>query len=84
MAYGVGASAAFGMIKDRHHAFLGTATGKTLVNKLIFENSASGFSELLARVEAVRAQNGLSEYALKTADKVTVSTAKAFKMEKSE
>jgi transposase len=46
--------------KDRHHAFLGTATGKTLVKKLIFENSASGFSELLARVEAVRAQNGLS------------------------
>jgi transposase len=47
--------------KDRHHAFLGTATGKTLVKKLIFENSASGFSDLLARVEAVRAQNGLSE-----------------------
>ena len=47
--------------KDRHHAFLGTATGKTLVKKLIFENSASGFSELLARVEAVRAQNGLSD-----------------------
>jgi len=47
--------------KDRHHAFLGTATGKTLVKKLIFENSASGFSELLSRVEAVRAQSGLSE-----------------------
>ena len=47
--------------KDRHHAFMGTATGKTLVKKLIFENSASGFSELLARVEAVRAQSGLSE-----------------------
>ncbi len=47
--------------KDRHHAFLGTATGSTLVKKLIFENSASGFSDLLARVEAVRAQSGLSE-----------------------
>ena len=47
--------------KERHHAFLGTAAGKTLVKKLIFENSASGFSELLARVEAVRAQNGLSD-----------------------
>lgn len=47
--------------KERHHAFLGTVPGKTLVKKLIFENSASGFSELLARVEAVRAQNGLSE-----------------------
>ena len=47
--------------KDRHHAFLGTATGNTLVKKLIFENNASGFCDLLARVEAVRAQNGLSE-----------------------
>jgi transposase len=47
--------------KERHHAFLGTASGRTLVKKLIFENSASGFSELLDRVEAVRAQNGLSD-----------------------
>jgi transposase len=36
--------------KDRHHAFLGTATGSTLVKKLIFENSASGFFDVLARV----------------------------------
>jgi transposase len=47
--------------KDRHHAFLGTATGSTLVKKLIFENSASGFFDLLARVEAVQAQSGLPE-----------------------
>jgi len=47
--------------KDRHHAFMGTATGRTLVKKLIFENRACGFSELLARVEAVKGQNGLSE-----------------------
>lgn len=45
--------------KDRHHAFLGTAAGKTLVKKLIFENSASGFSELLARVEASHFGNAL-------------------------
>ena len=47
--------------KDRHHAFLGTATGRTLVKKLIFANTSVGFTELLARVEAVRAQSGLSE-----------------------
>jgi len=45
--------------KDRHHAFLGTAAGKTLVKKLIFENSAPGFSELLARVEASHFGNAL-------------------------
>ena len=47
--------------KDRHHAFVGTATGRTLVKKLIFANTSVGFAELLARVEAVRAQSGLSE-----------------------
>jgi transposase len=45
--------------KERHHAFLGTADGKTLLKKLIFGNTSAGFSELLARAEAVRAQNGL-------------------------
>jgi hypothetical protein len=28
--------------KDKHHAFFGTATGKTLLRRLIFENSMSG------------------------------------------
>ena len=37
--------------KDRHHAFVGTATGRTLVKKLIFANTSVGFAELLARVE---------------------------------
>jgi transposase len=47
--------------KERHHAFLGTAAGKTLLKKLIFDNTSAGFSELLARVEWVKAQNDLSE-----------------------
>ena len=47
--------------KERHHAFLGTADGKTLLKKLIFDNTSAGFSELLARAEEVRAQNGLSD-----------------------
>ena len=29
--------------KDKHHAFLGTATGKTLLKRLVFENSVVGF-----------------------------------------
>lgn len=28
--------------KDKHHAFMGTATGKTLYRRLIFENRAHG------------------------------------------
>jgi transposase len=47
--------------KERHHAFLGTVDGKTLLRKLIFENTSAGFSELLARVESVRVQNGLTD-----------------------
>jgi len=42
---------------------MGTATGRSVLRKLIFENNADGFSELLARVEAVRAQHGLSKVA---------------------
>ena len=33
--------------KERHHAFFGTATGKTLLRRLIFENSLEGFRKLL-------------------------------------
>ena len=46
--------------KDKHHAFMGTATGKSLLRRLIFENNIEGFSELLAHAEAVRARNALS------------------------
>ena len=47
--------------KDKHYAFFGTATGKTLLKRLIFENNMDGYSRLLARTEAIRVQNGLSE-----------------------
>jgi hypothetical protein len=33
--------------KEKHHAFMGTATGKSLLRKLIFENNVEGFSKLL-------------------------------------
>jgi transposase len=47
--------------KDKHHAFMGTATGKTLVRKLVFENNLQGFRKLLERSEAVKTQNALSQ-----------------------
>lgn len=47
--------------KEKHHTFMGTATGKSLLRKLIFENNVEGFSKLLTYVEAVKVQHGLSE-----------------------
>ena len=45
--------------KEKHHAFMGTATGKSLFRKLIFENNIDGFSRLLKTAVAIRVQNGL-------------------------
>jgi transposase len=45
--------------KDKHHAFFGTATGKTLWRRLVFENSLEGFRKLLAQAEAMKVQHGL-------------------------
>jgi hypothetical protein len=32
--------------KDKHHAFMGTTTGKSLLRKLVFENNLDGFRKL--------------------------------------
>ena len=45
--------------KDKHHAFMGTAAGKSLLRKLIFENNLQGFGKLLERSQAVQSQNAL-------------------------
>jgi transposase len=45
--------------KDKHHAFMGSATGKALFRKLIFENNLDGFSRLLKTAEAIKVQNSL-------------------------
>jgi transposase len=37
--------------KERHHAFFGTATGKTLLKRLIFDNNRTGFAQLIERAE---------------------------------
>ncbi|HEY3276375.1 MAG TPA: transposase [Syntrophorhabdaceae bacterium] len=47
--------------KEKHHAFLGTAAGKTLRKQLAFTNTREGFESLCFHVEAVRRQNGLTK-----------------------
>ncbi len=37
--------------KERHHAFFGTATGKTLLRRLVFNNDYEGFRKLLDQTE---------------------------------
>lgn len=44
--------------KDRHHAFLGTPRGKTLLRRLVFSNDHEGFRKLLDQTEALRVQHG--------------------------
>ncbi len=50
--------------KDKHHAFMGSATGKSLLRKLVFENNLEGFRKLQERSEAIRIQNALSKVVL--------------------
>jgi transposase len=45
--------------KNKHHAFMGTTTGKSLCKRLIFENDIDGFRKLLTHAEAIQTQNGL-------------------------
>ncbi len=47
--------------KEKHHAFMGSATGKSLFRKLIFENDLSGFSRLINTTDQIKAQNGLTK-----------------------
>ena len=47
--------------KDKHYAFFGTATGKTLFRRLVFENSLEGFRKLLVQAEAMKVQEGLKK-----------------------
>jgi transposase len=47
--------------KERHHAFFGTATGKTLLRRLVFENTRAGFERLLIHTEALKVQHGLTK-----------------------
>lgn len=47
--------------KEKHHAFFGTAAGKTMCKQLIFSNDISGFELLVARAEQLRLQHQLTQ-----------------------
>ncbi|HSB05066.1 MAG TPA: IS110 family transposase [Thermodesulfobacteriota bacterium] len=47
--------------KERHHAFFGTATGKTLLRRLVFSNDYEGVRKLLDQAEALRVGHGLKK-----------------------
>jgi len=47
--------------KDNHHAFFGTATGKTLFKRLVFENTSEGFKRLLIQADALKVQHSLKK-----------------------
>lgn len=44
--------------KHKHSAFFGTPTGKTLLRRLVFENSVEGFERLLIQERALKVQHG--------------------------
>lgn len=46
--------------KDKHHAFFGTATGKTLWRRLLFDNTIMGFQSLMEQVNMLCAEHRLS------------------------
>ena len=45
--------------KDKHHAFFGTAYGKTIQRRLVFANTRQGFENLLVVAETHLKSNGL-------------------------
>jgi transposase len=47
--------------KDKHHAFFGTATGKVLLKKLVFQNTQEGFTKLIEYAEALKIRHNLKE-----------------------
>lgn len=47
--------------KDKHNAFFGTANGKTLLRRLVFDNDREGFEKLCSQVEAVKVQHDLKK-----------------------
>ncbi len=46
--------------KDKHHAFFGTAYGKTLLRRLLFDNNIKGYQKLMEQIDIL-----VSQYQLK-------------------
>jgi transposase len=49
--------------KDRHDAFFGSARGKTLLKKLVFDTTREGFDKLCLHADSIRIQQGLKKVA---------------------
>ncbi len=47
--------------KSQHHAFMGTATGRTLFKRIVFKNTHEGFMNLVSQAERVRLESGCGE-----------------------
>ena len=47
--------------KEKHYAFFGTARGKALLRRLVFENNLEGFRKLLGQAAALKVQGGLKK-----------------------
>jgi transposase len=45
--------------KERHHAFFGRSDGKTLLRRLVFDNTKEGFEKLCFHAEIIRRQHTL-------------------------
>jgi len=49
--------------KDHHDAFFGSARGKTLLKKLVFDTTREGFEKLLLQTDSIRVQHGFKKIA---------------------
>ena len=47
--------------KDKHYAFYGTATGKTLLKRMIFQNTIEGFEKLRIQEDSLKVRYGLEK-----------------------
>jgi transposase len=47
--------------KEKHNVFFGSATGKTLLKRFVFDNNREGFEKLLAESAAIKQQHNLSQ-----------------------
>ena len=47
--------------KEHHYAFFGTPMGKTLLRRLIFDNTREGFERLLAQAELLKTREHLTK-----------------------
>ena len=47
--------------KEKHHAFFGTAMGRTLLRRLVIGNDLEGFCKLIEQAEALKVQAGLKK-----------------------